>query len=161
MATINIPKFLWQSLDSLMYNEARNYLTKVAEILRVPASDLIKAVIPSKETLKIIMYDCESLGSCRAWIAHPDRPDFAIHCKKPTTPGEDCCAEHKHSRTSIQRQIDRPQILRPINTGPDMEPLWLNEDDQVVNCHGKIRGRYLSDKGRLIIYNIHDDAGKT
>lgn len=157
MTTIPIPSYLWSSLQGLLYNEATTFVNKVADILHIPPSDLRRAVLSSKDDIKIMLYEAESIGSCKAWIHHPGRADFAIHCGNPTIPNEEICIDHKHVRTSVQPNIDNVQILHRIKTSSDIEQLWLkNDTNDVVNANGIIIGK-INKNNTVKIFNIEDE----
>lgn len=157
MTTTPIPLYLWSSLQGLLHNEATAFVNKVADVLHISPVDLRRAVLSSKDDINVLLYEAESIGSCKAWIQHPGRSDFAIHCGNPTIPNEDICIDHKHVRTSVQPNIDNVQVLHRIKTGPDIEPLWLKDGtNNVVNAKGTIIGK-ITKNNTLIIFNIEDE----
>jgi hypothetical protein len=158
MTTTPIPSYLWSSLQGLLHNEATAFVNKVADVLHISPADLRRAVLSSKDDINVLLYEAESIGSCRAWVQHPGRADFAIHCGNPTIPNEEICIDHKHVRTSVQPNIDNVQVLHRIKTGPDIEPLWLKDGtNSVVNAKGIIVGKINKKNNTLIIFNIEDE----
>ncbi len=135
-----LPKLIWESFESAFYAESRNYLRSLADALKTNPNDLIKAVIPSKDSLKVLLYETEDIQECKAFVPHPLKADFAIHCRKPVFPGEDWCALHQHARYGIQRTLEKPATWRPIKVPSELPALWLNEKDQVVNSDGIVCG---------------------
>jgi hypothetical protein len=155
--TYQIPKILWESFESVLYAESRNYLRSMADVLKVNSNDLIKAVLPSKDSLKVLLYETDEIHYCKAFIPHPARPDLAIHCRKPVFPGEDWCNIHQHARHGIQKTIEKTEIWRSIKVPPELPALWLNEKDQVVNADGIVCGiakKQLDESGEIIIKQI-------
>ncbi len=158
MATTPIPSYLWSSLQSLLHNEATKFVNKVADVLHVPPADLRRAVLSSKDDINVMLYEADSIGRCKAWIAHPGRADFAVHCGNPTIPNEDICVDHMHVRTSVQPNIDALITLHRIKTDPDIEPVWLKDGtNDVVNAKGTMIGKYNKKNKKLIIFNIEED----
>jgi hypothetical protein len=135
-----IPKLIWESFESALYAESRNYLRSLADAMKTNPNDLIKAVLPSKDSLKILLYETEDIKECKAFIPHSAKADFAIHCRKPVFPGEEWCQLHQHARFGIQRTIEPPINWKPIKVPSELPALWLNDKDQVVNAEGIVCG---------------------
>ena len=153
-----IPKIIWESLESALYAESRNYLRHLADALKINSSDLIKAVLPSKDSLKVLMYETDDIQECKAFIPHPVKADLAIHCRKPVFPGEDYCHVHQHARYGIQTTLDTPPKWKALKVPPELPSLWLNDKEQVVNADGNVYGIAKKDESGSIQQIIFYDC---
>ena len=154
IGTYKLPLIIWESLEPSLFAESRNCVRTIADILKVDKQELLKAVLPDREKSLVSLFQTEDIRECKAWLSHPSRPDFAIRCRKPTFPGDECCAVHKHNRASIQPRLETPLVWKRIKTPADLPPLWLDEHDNVVNIDGLICGKKLSDTNQLIFYDL-------
>lgn len=151
--TYKFPLIVWQSLEPLLFAESRKYVRSVASALKVDESELLKAVLPDRDKFLVTLFETEDIRECKAWISHPTRSDFAIHCRKATFPGEECCAAHKHNRSTVQPRLEPPIIWKRIKTPPDVPPLWLDADNNIVNIDGIICGKKNADSNQIIFFD--------
>lgn len=154
LGTFKLPLIVWESLEPSLFAESRNYVRSVAAALKVDESELLKAVLPNREKFLVSLFQTEDIYECKAWLSHPSRPDFAIHCRKPAFPGDECCAVHKHNRASVQPRLDTPTVWKRIKTPAHLPPLWLDEHENVVNIDGIVCGKIISDTNQLIFYDF-------
>ncbi len=132
-SSYTVPRVLWESLESALYAESRNYVRNIADTLHIPQAELLKAVFPSKEAFKVALYDTESCRECHATEQHPLNNDIAIRCRKAVFPGETFCSAHKYTRNSLQLKIEPPIVWTPIKVPPELPPLWTDGNGGVFN----------------------------
>ncbi len=156
-SSYHIPNVIWQPFEAEIRKESKKFLENIANALKVPTEDLRKLVLPTNDSLRLILYETEDLKECKAFIKHPTKPHFAIRCRKITFPGDDCCSEHKHSRSSVQSTIIPPTILRPLKVPAELPPLWLTEDKKVVNIDGTVCGHFNSDTNELVFFDLYTE----
>ena len=159
-ASIQIPAVIWESLDIALRSSSKQFVKKVAKVLQVDENELVRAVMPSGETIKMILYESDDMKECPALIPHPLKPDFAIHCRKAIIPGEEYCQVHKHSRCDIQNSIEGIIEFDPIQTPPEIPPLWLVPSDttirDVINVEGKIVGSLNTENNSLTYFTFSE-----
>ncbi len=156
--TYKVPRIIWEAFEGELRKESRRFIVDIASALKVPSEDLRKIVFPTNESFKVVLYDTEDIKECKAFIKHPVKPHFAIRCRKPSFPGDECCSEHKHVRTSVQSSITTPQIWKPLKVSPDIPPLWLTDTKKVVDMTGNICGQFNETTGDLIFYQFESDS---
>ncbi len=132
-SSYSVPRVLWESLESALYAESRNYVRSIANTLNIPQADLLKAVFPSKDSFKVTLYDTDSCRECPATEPHPANNDVAVRCRKPVFPGEAFCANHKYTRNSLQLKIEPPIVWTPLKVPPELPPLWTDGTGLVFN----------------------------
>ena len=141
--SLKIPAVLWESLEISLTSASKRFIKKAAEILHVEEKELLRAVMPSGETVKMILYETEDIRECQAWISNPSKPDFVVRCRKAIIPGEEYCSIHKHSRSHVQNCIEGVRDVDSIMTSSDVPSLWLIPDTtHIINSEGKIVGKF-------------------
>ena len=50
-----VPRFLWENFESVLLAQSKRYITELAKRLAVPEKELIKKVLPSSDSLKVII----------------------------------------------------------------------------------------------------------
>ncbi len=156
--TISIPSVIWESLDIALRTSGKQFIKKVAKMLNVDENELVRAVMPPGESIKMILYETNEIKECPAWIPHPAKPDFAIHCRKAIIPGEEFCSIHKHCRYDVQNSIEHLVELELLQTPPELPPLWVLPGDEtirnVINIEGKIVGTFNTDSNSLTYFTF-------
>jgi hypothetical protein len=157
-SSVKIPSVLWESLEISLLSASKRFLKKVSEVLHVDEKELLRAVLPPGETIKIILYETEDIRECQAWIAHPDKSDFVVRCRKAIIPGEDYCSYHKHSRPHVQNCIEGAQELDPIVVPPDIPQIWLVPGTtKVINAEGKIVGSFNPENNSVQYFSFQNE----
>ena len=148
--SLKIPAIIWESLEISLMSSSKIFIKKAAQILHVEEKELLRAVMPPGDTIKMILYETEDIRKCQAWISNPAKSDFAIRCKKAIIPGEEYCSIHKHCRPDVQNCIEGTKDVDPIITPPDVPSLWLIPDtSDVINSEGKIVGKFHSENNSI------------
>ncbi len=158
LPTLQIPLVLWESIEIAFRSGSKPFIKKAAKMLQVDENELVRTVMPPGETLKMILYETDEIRECPAWIPHPLRPEFAVHCRKAIIPGEDFCQIHKHSRYDVQSSIDDVLELEALQTPPEIPPLWVlpgtNTIRDVINIEGKIVGSLNTENNSLTYFTF-------
>ena len=159
-STLQIPSVIWESLDIALRSSSKQFIKKVAKTLQIDENELIRAVMPPGETIKMILYETYDIRQCPAWMPHPLKSDFAIHCRKAIIPGEEYCQVHKHCRCDVQNSIEGILEFEAIQTPPEIPPLWLvpgaDTIRDVINVEGKIVGSLNTENNSLTYFTFSD-----
>jgi hypothetical protein len=153
-----VPRPLFDSIHSSLYVASRAFIRSLAEdVLNVPPSDLLKRVLPTADSFKLVLYDTEEVRQCFAFCACPVNPDLAVRCRRPIMPGDQYCGSHRFDRPSIQLRIEPASTWRPLALGPDDPPLWVRDDGKtVVDVRGIVRGTYNEDSATLMLFSVEE-----
>lgn len=153
-----VPRPLFEAIQSSLYAASRNFIRSLAEdVLEVPAADLMRRVLPSKEAFNIVLYETEDIKECYACAVHPHNHAMAVRCRRPVIPGDTFCAAHKYDRPAIQQTIDST-TWHPLKVGTDLPPLWYDEETgRVVNGDVIECGYYNYESGQLTLFNMDED----
>jgi hypothetical protein len=136
-AEYKVPRLLWENFESILLAQSRRYIGELARRLDVPEKDLQRRVLPSADSLKIMIMDtsAESL-QCRAYVEHNRVTSF---CRKPTAYASEFCSFHQQKRMNVFMDIS-PIDVEKIKAIPTKEPVWL-KGNMLINSHGDMMGK--------------------
>jgi hypothetical protein len=153
--TYAVPRILWESLESSLFAASRAFVRSIAEdVLEVPPAELLRAVFPSKDSLKVCLYDTDEVRHCPAFIVCPTNTDLADRCMKPILPGQQFCECHRYEHTSVQRRIEPPQMWTTLIVPGATCRLFLTADRHVVNAKGIRCGQYNEDDDEVVLFDF-------
>jgi len=148
MTEYKVPRILWENLESVLLAQAKRYIGELAKRLKVPERELIKRVLPTSDTIKVIIQDTQSeLNQCRAYIQNDK---LTIFCRKPVAYGCDYCPFHRNKRMLVIEGTNPVSIQRLKDTN-SIGPLWVNTNT-LYNSTGDIVGKMKGDTIKLFIY---------
>jgi len=140
---MEIPKSLFDSLQTSLLQEAKRICRDAAKILNVPEKELQAKVLKNMPKISIIN-DNDKPYSCPVLV------ESAIieRCRKPCLLGTGRCQEHQKVET-IPEPTDQTTLTRIQSEYK--ESLWCNEiDGTVYTRENKQVGNYKN--GKLFIY---------
>ena len=150
-----VPRPLFEAIESSLFAASRAFIRSLAEdVLDVPPADLLRRVLPSKDSFKIVLYDADDIKECYAFIAHPAQAELAVRCRRPIVPGESYCGLHRHERPTLQLRMEPAINWRPLKVGPELPPLWINEVGQVFDAAKRECGSFNETTGSLTLYEF-------
>jgi hypothetical protein len=137
-----VPRFLWENFESVLLAQSKRYVGELAKRLGVSERELIKKVLPTSDSLKVIIQDTQAeCNQCKAYIQNDK---LTVFCRKATAYGSEYCVFHRNKRMIV---IDgtNPVKLQKIKDTNTMGPLWANDKD-LYNSSGEIIGKINRDK---------------
>jgi hypothetical protein len=136
-AEYKVPRLLWENFESILLAQSRRYIGELARRLDVPEKELQRKILPSSDSLKIIMMDSqlESL-QCHAYVQHDDITSF---CRKPVAYHSEFCSFHKNKRMNVFMDT-QPIMVEKVKTVPAKEPMWI-KGNVIVNSSGEMMGK--------------------
>ena len=64
-----VPRLLWENLESVLLAQSKRYIGELAKRLGVSEKELQKKVLPSSDSLKIMLFDSQAeCNQCKAYI---------------------------------------------------------------------------------------------
>lgn len=147
-----VPRLLWENFESILLAQSRRFIGELARRLDVPERELQRKVLPSNDSLKIMMIDSqvESL-QCRAYIQHDAMTSF---CRKPVSYPTEYCAFHQTHRMNVFQEGEPIRIQR-LKTPSTREPMWI-KGNIIVNSKGETMGRIHKDAQKIKWFRIND-----
>jgi hypothetical protein len=146
-----VPRLLWESLESVLLAQSRRLIGDMARRLQVPEKELQRRVLPSADSLKIMMWDgaAESL-QCRAYVQQDAITTF---CRKPTHYPTEFCAFHQRYRMTV---VDsKPTIVQRLAPQPTRPPTWV-QGNTLLNAKGETVGRIHHGRQRITWFRIEE-----
>ncbi len=145
-----VPRFLWENFESVLLAQSKRYITELAKRLAVPEKELIKKVLPSSDSLKVIILDTQSeCNQCKAYIQNDK---LTVFCRKTTAFGSDYCHFHKNKRMMVIDGTNpiKIQRIKDINTA---SPMWI-ADNIIYNSEGETIGKINKNTNKMKLFII-------
>jgi hypothetical protein len=144
-----IPRLLWENFESVLLAQSKRYIVELAKRLQVPEKDLLKRVLPTSDSLKVMIQDTQSdTNKCKAYV---QQDKMTVFCKKPVAYGCDYCPFHRNKRMIV---IDgtNPSEIQRIKDRNTIGPIWVTKNNNIVNSSGDIIGKYNKTSGKIKIF---------
>jgi len=75
-----VPRILWENLESVLYAQSKRYVMETAKRLGVPEKELLKRVLPTSDSLHVMIQDSQAESNqCKAYVQHDK---MTVFCKK-------------------------------------------------------------------------------
>jgi len=147
-ADYKIPRILWENMEAVLLSQSKKYIEELAKVLQVPAKELQKRVMPSANTVKVILQDVQE-HVCQAYIQNGK---FTVFCRKPVFDSHYCAAHtanrmlvHESAATTIKR-------VKDIDTLP---PMWIQKDT-LYTASGQKIGKVNHVEQKIKIYVLEN-----
>jgi hypothetical protein len=143
-----VPRLLWENFESVLLAQSKRYISELAKRLNVPERELQKKVLPTSDSLKVIIQDTQAESNqCKAYVQNDK---LTVYCRKPVAYGCEYCSFHRNKRMIVIEGTNPIQIQRIKDTNKT-GPLWVN-NNTLYNSNGDIVGKINKDDGRIKIY---------
>ena len=153
-----VPRILWENFEAVLLAQSRRYISELAKRLEVSDKELQKRVLPTSDTLKVIIQDTQTeTNQCKAYIQNGDLTQF---CRKPVVYGCEFCAFHRNKRMVV---IDgtNPIQLQRVKDINNVCPLWIS-NNILYNNNGSIIGKIDKIKRKIKVFSVlNEELGKT
>jgi hypothetical protein len=147
-----VPRLLWENFESVLLAQSKRYICELAKRLGVPERDLIKKVLPSSDSLSVIIQDTQSeCNQCKAYIQHDK---LTIYCRKSTVYGSEFCSFHRNKRMLVVDGTNPIQLQR-VKDINSLEPMWIN-DTTLYNKTGQVIGKINKESNKIKLFVIDD-----
>jgi hypothetical protein len=148
MLEYKVPRVLWENLESVLLAQSKRYIGEMAKRLGVSERELQKRVLPSSDSLTIMMMDSEAESNqCKAYIQHGEMTEF---CRKAVAYQSEFCPLHRQQRMTLIPGKE-PTIVEKIKDRNTMEPLW-KKGHILLNAQGQTVGTIQSNQGKLKLF---------
>lgn len=140
-----VPRLLWENFEAVLMAHSRRYIGELASYLGVPERELQKKVLPTSDSLKIMMMDSQNeTNQCRA---HLQVDNVTTLCRKPVAYQSEFCTHHLHRRINV-RKGEHTLVVERIKPIPDREPVWI-QGQSVINSNGFMVGKINKEAQRV------------
>ena len=150
-----VPRLLWENFESVLLAQSKRYIGELAKRLGVSEKELLKKVLPTSDSLKVIIQETQAESNqCKAYIQHEK---LTVHCRKVTAYGGEFCSFHRNKRMIIVKGTN-PIHIQKVKDIDMLPPIWIKESDtNLYYSNGTIAGKINHDKQKIKIYTITDD----
>lgn len=145
-----VPRLLWENFESVLLAQSKRYIGELAKRLEVSERELIKKILPTSDSLKVIIQDTQAeCNQCKAYIQNDK---LTVYCRKATAYGSEYCSFHRNKRMMV---IDGtvPISIQKVKDTNNIEPIWAS-DNTLYNSSGSIVGKIHKEKGKMKIFII-------
>jgi hypothetical protein len=147
-----VPRILWENLESVLLAQSKRYIGELAKRLRVSEKELIKKVLPTSDSLKVIIQDSHlESNQCTAYVQHDH---LTIYCRKPVAYQSEFCAVHRNHRMMVMSGT-QPILIQKIKDSPTLAPMWLMEKN-LINSQGNLMGKINMDEQKMKLFVVED-----
>lgn len=147
-----VPRLLWENLEAVLLAQSKRYIGELAKRLGVPEKELQKKVLPSSDSLKIMLYDSQAESNqCKAYI---QQDKVTIYCKRPTAYQCEYCTFHRNKRMQVISET-QPIMIQKIKDIPQCEPLY-KYDNNIINSSGNIVGKLNRKTHKIKMFVINE-----
>jgi len=144
-----IPRLLWENFESVLLAQSKRYIVELAKRLQVPEKDLLKRVLPTSDSLKVIIQDSQSdINKCKAYV---QQDKVTVFCKKTVAYGCDYCLFHRNKRMMVIEGTNPTEIQR-IKDRNTIGPMWVTKNNNIINSSGDTIGKYNKTSGKIKIF---------
>ena len=144
-----VPRFLWENFESVLLAQSKRYIAELAKRLQVSEKELQKRVLPSNDTLKVIIQDSQvECNQCKAYVQNDK---LTVYCRKTVVYGTEFCAFHRNKRMLVVEGTNPTKIQRIKDTNT-IEPLWISNNKSLYNSSGCLVGKINKDAGKIKMF---------
>jgi len=137
-----VPRILWENLESVLYAQSKRYVMELAKRLGVSEKELLKRVLPTSDSLHVMIQDSQhESNQCKAYVQQDRMTSF---CKKPTAYQSEFCPYHRNKRMMVIEGTP-PTLVQKVKDRNDMDPMWVQENT-LLNSDGDMVGKINRDQ---------------
>lgn len=145
-----VPRVLWENLESVLLAQSKKYVSELASRLHVSEKELIKKVLPTSDSLRVLIIDSHAESNqCKAYI---QENKVTMFCKKPVTSHSEYCNQHIHKRMMVLEDSNTKHVQK-VKDSNIHEQLWV-VDNNVINMDGNIVGKCKHSENVLKLFVI-------
>ena len=148
-----VPRLLWENLESVLLAQSKRYIGELAKRLHVSEKDLIKKVLPSADSIKVMIHDSDHT-QCQAYQQHDN---MTVYCRKAVAYQSEFCPFHRSKRMMVIEGTNPIQVEK-VKDQADKEPLWIHEN-HLLNANGNQVGVIDKENSRMKLF-IFDEVPK-
>jgi hypothetical protein len=145
-----VPRFLWENLESVLLAQSKRYVAELAKRLDISEKDLLRKVLPSSDSLKVIIQDSQAEScQCKAYLQNDK---LTVFCRKPVVYGTEFCALHRTKRMTVIEGTSPAEIQR-VKDKSTIGPVWLS-NSIIVNTAGNMVGKINKSTGKIKMFVV-------
>ena len=145
-----VPRLLWENFESVLLAQSKRYIAELAKRLNVSEKELLKRVLPTTDSLKIMIQDTQSeTNHCKAYVQHDK---LTVFCRKPVAYGCMYCPFHRHKRMMVLPGT-QPVDIQRIKDIATMPPVWMVKN-KIINSSGDVIGKINKSNSTITLFTV-------
>jgi len=141
-----VPRILWENMEAVLLAQSKKYIEELAKILRVNAKELQKRVMPSADSIKVVLQDAEE-NVCHAYV---QQGVCTVFCRKPVYHGT-FCAEHVTRRPLVH--AEHATTIQRVTDMETLPPMWVH-NNRLMASNGQVIGRLYPATQKMKMYVV-------
>lgn len=151
MVEYKVPRLLWENLESVLLAQSKRYISELAKRLNVSEKELLKKVLPTSDSLKVLLLDSQlESNQCKAYVHHDA---LTVYCKKPVAYQSEFCTAHRNKRMMVIPS--NPEPIQKVKDIATLKPMWLTKTT-LIDSSGAIVGKINKEEGKIKIFTYKD-----
>jgi hypothetical protein len=147
-----VPRILWENLESVLLAQSKRYIGELAKRLHVSEKDLLKKVLPTNDSLKVIIQDSQQeTNQCTAYV---QEGQLTVHCRKPVAYQSQFCPIHRNHRMMVMEGT-HPTPIQKVKDNPQLPPMWQNHCT-LINSKGEMIGKINHAEQTMTLFVIEE-----
>ena len=147
-----VPRILWENLESVLLAQSKRYIAELAKRLHVSEKELIKKVLPTTDSLKVIIQDSQDdINQCSAYVQHDH---LTVFCRKPVAYQSNFCCIHRNHRMMVMEGT-QPTTIKKIKDIAHLPPIWQVEQT-LINSQGNMIGKINKEEQKIKLFVVED-----
>ena len=147
-----VPRILWENFESVLLAQSKRYIAELAKRLHVSEKELIKKVLTTTDSMKVIIQDShDDSNQCNAYVQHDH---LTVFCRKPVAYQSSFCSVHRNRRMMVMEGT-QPTAIQKIKDVPSLPPMWQIEQT-LINSHGNMIGKINIEEQKMKLFVVDD-----
>ena len=147
-----VPRILWENFESVLLAQSKRYIAELAKRLHVSEKELIKKVLPTNDSLKVIIQDSQE--ECNQCTAYVQQDHLTVFCRKPVAYQSTFCPVHRNRRMMVMEGT-QPTTIQKIKDEPRLPPMWIMENT-LINSQGNMVGKINMEEQKMKLFVVED-----
>ena len=144
-----VPRVLWENLESVLLAQSKRYVAELAKRLHVSEKELIKKVLPTSDSLKVILHESSESTQCTAYV---QQDHLTVCCRKPAAYQSAFCVAHRAHRMMVMEGT-QPIAIQKIKDQPTLPPMW-QMNHTIIDSQGNRVGKINQEEQRIRLFII-------
>ena len=147
-----VPRILWENFESVLLAQSKRYIAELAKRLHVSEKELIKKVLPTTDSLKVMIQDSHNESNqCTAYVQHDH---LTVFCRKPVAYQSSFCPVHRNRRMMVMEGT-QPTAIQKVKDVAELPPMWQIEQT-LINSHGNMIGKINKEEQKIKLFVIEE-----
>lgn len=147
-----VPRLLWENFEAVLLAQTRRYIGELARHLNVPEKELQRKVLPSSDSLKVMIMDTQAeTFQCQA---HTQQDNVTARCRRPVAYHSPFCVHHREHRMHVFQEESTPRVEK-VKSSATRPPVWIR-GSVLINSKGETVGKINKDRQTVKWFRVEE-----